>query len=775
MVQGTSPARDPVCGMAVDAAAAPAEAFSGGERYVFCCAGCRDAFLAEPARYLAPSATPPVTQRPFAAATPTLWTCPMHPELRANAPGACPICGMALEPAMPSAADGANPELADMTRRFWASAALALPLFALAMGGHAAQALVSPRLLTWIELVLATPIVLWGGAPFFVRGWRSLASGRLNMFTLIGLGTGIAYGYSLVAALAPGLFPASLRDAQGGVAVYFESAGVIVALVLLGQVLELKARAKSADAIRALLDLAPKTARRIDGSGIERDVPLDQVEPGDRLRVRPGEKVPVDGIVVEGRSAIDESMITGEAMPVEKGPGDAVTGATLNGAGALIVRAERVRAETLLARIVARVAEAQRSRAPIQALADRVSAWFVPGVILLSAATFAGWLAYGPAPALGFALVNAIAVLIVACPCALGLATPMSILVGTGRGASAGVLIRNAEALERLEKIDTLVIDKTGTLTEGKPRLMKLVPAPNVDAEALLRLAASLEQASEHPLAAALVAAARTRGLALAPVADFKSRPGRGVVGTVEGHALALGNETLLAELGLAAQGPDVQFLAAEAEALAREGSSVMRAALDGRFAGLIATADPIRPGAQAALDALRRDGIEIVMATGDGRGTAEAVARRLGIQRVFAGLLPEEKADAVQRLAAEGRRVAMAGDGINDAPALAAAEVGIALGTGADVAIESAAITLVKGDLGAILRARTLSRAVMRNIRANLFLAFAFNALALPIAAGALYPAFGLLLSPMVASAAMSASSVTVIGNALRLRRLKL
>jgi len=761
--------------MAVDAAAAPAEAFSGGERYVFCCAGCRDAFLAEPARYLAPSATPPVTQRPFAAATPTLWTCPMHPELRANAPGACPICGMALEPAMPSAADGANPELADMTRRFWASAALALPLFALAMGGHAAQALVSPRLLTWIELVLATPIVLWGGAPFFVRGWRSLASGRLNMFTLIGLGTGIAYGYSLVAALAPGLFPASLRDAQGGVAVYFESAGVIVALVLLGQVLELKARAKSADAIRALLDLAPKTARRIDGSGIERDVPLDQVEPGDRLRVRPGEKVPVDGIVVEGRSAIDESMITGEAMPVEKGPGDAVTGATLNGAGALIVRAERVRAETLLARIVARVAEAQRSRAPIQALADRVSAWFVPGVILLSAATFAGWLAYGPAPALGFALVNAIAVLIVACPCALGLATPMSILVGTGRGASAGVLIRNAEALERLEKIDTLVIDKTGTLTEGKPRLMKLVPAPNVDAEALLRLAASLEQASEHPLAAALVAAARTRGLALAPVADFKSRPGRGVVGTVEGHALALGNETLLAELGLAAQGPDVQFLAAEAEALAREGSSVMRAALDGRFAGLIATADPIRPGAQAALDALRRDGIEIVMATGDGRGTAEAVARRLGIQRVFAGLLPEEKADAVQRLAAEGRRVAMAGDGINDAPALAAAEVGIALGTGADVAIESAAITLVKGDLGAILRARTLSRAVMRNIRANLFLAFAFNALALPIAAGALYPAFGLLLSPMVASAAMSASSVTVIGNALRLRRLKL
>ena len=761
--------------MAVDAAAAPAEAFSGGERYVFCCAGCRDAFLAEPARYLAPSATPPVTQRPFAAATPTLWTCPMHPELRANAPGACPICGMALEPAMPSAADGANPELADMTRRFWASAALALPLFALAMGGHAAQALVSPRLLTWIELVLATPIVLWGGAPFFVRGWRSLASGRLNMFTLIGLGTGIAYGYSLVAALAPGLFPASLRDAQGGVAVYFESAGVIVALVLLGQVLELKARAKSADAIRALLDLAPKTARRIDGSGIERDVPLDQVEPGDRLRVRPGEKVPVDGIVVEGRSAIDESMITGEAMPVEKGPGDAVTGATLNGAGALIVRAERVRAETLLARIVARVAEAQRSRAPIQALADRVSGWFVPGVILLSAATFAGWLAYGPAPALGFALVNAIAVLIVACPCALGLATPMSILVGTGRGASAGVLIRNAEALERLEKIDTLVIDKTGTLTEGKPRLMKLVPAPNVDAEALLRLAASLEQASEHPLAAALVAAARTRGLALAPVADFKSRPGRGVVGTVEGHALALGNETLLAELGLAAQGPDVQFLAAEAEALAREGSSVMRAALDGRFAGLIATADPIRPGAQAALDALRRDGIEIVMATGDGRGTAEAVARRLGIQRVFAGLLPEEKADAVQRLAAEGRRVAMAGDGINDAPALAAAEVGIALGTGADVAIESAAITLVKGDLGAILRARTLSRAVMRNIRANLFLAFAFNALALPIAAGALYPAFGLLLSPMVASAAMSASSVTVIGNALRLRRLKL
>jgi Cu+-exporting ATPase len=762
MVKAKPLAQDPVCGMSVDPATARFSAVHDGTTYSFCGAACRAKFLAAPERYLAPSA-------PAAVPGASLWTCPMHPEVRRSGPGACPICGMALEPATMAGA-GANPELANMTRRFWVSAVLALPLVAFAMGGDAFHAVLAPKLEIWLELALATPIVLWGGAPFFARAWRSLVTARLNMFTLIGLGTGIAYGYSLVACLWPGLFPASLHDAHGTVAVYFESAGVVTALVLLGQVLELKARAQSSGAIRALLDLAPAFARRVAPAGEERDVPLEQVVRGDVLRVRPGEKVPVDGIVLEGRSTVDESMITGEAMPVEKGPGERVTGATLNGAGGFTLRAERVGSETLLARIVARVAEAQRSRAPIQALVDRVSAWFVPGVIAIAIATFAVWIVFGPAPALGLALVNAISVLIVACPCALGLATPMSILVGTGRGARAGVLIRNAEALERLERVDTLLVDKTGTLTLGKPRLAALMPASGIAEADLLRRAASLEQASEHPLAAALVEAARARGLDLAPVADFQAFPGQGVVGTVEGRRVALGNDALFASLGI-----DATALVAEAEASAREGQTVMRVAFDGSFAGLFTVVDPIREGAKSALEVLARDGIEIVMATGDREATARSVARRLGITRVEAGLTPEGKADVVKRLESQGRRVAMAGDGINDAPALAAADVGIALGTGADVAIESAAITLVKGDLDAILRARRLSRAVMGNIRANLFFAFAFNALALPIAAGVLYPFAGLLLSPMIASAAMSASSVTVIANALRLRNAKL
>jgi len=628
----------------------------------------------------------------------------------------------------------------------------------------------SSRVLVWVQLVLATPVVLWGGAPFFQRGWASLVSGRLNMFTLIALGTGVAYGYSLVAALMPEMFPASFRDQHGEVPLYFEAAAVIVTLVLLGQMLELRARAQTGGAIRALLDLAPKQARIIRDDGSEADTPLNAVQPGQRLRVRPGEKVPVDGVVLEGRSAVDESMLTGEPLPVKKGPGDTVTGATLNTTGSFVMRAERVGSDTVLARIVAMVATAQRSRAPIQRLADVVSGWFVPVVLAVAVLAFIAWSLWGPPPAIGFGLVNAVAVLIIACPCALGLATPMSIMVGTGRGAQAGVLVRNAEALELTEKLDTLVVDKTGTLTEGKPKLTQTIALGGLGEDELLRLAASLERASEHPLAAALVEAAAGRGIALNEASEFAAVPGKGVTGTVDARRVAVGNAALFAALGI-----DAAPLAAEADRLRQDGAGVMLVGVEGKPAGLLAVADPIKPSAPAAIAALHQDGIRIIMLTGDSRATAQAVAHRLGIDEVIAEVLPEQKAAAIAKLQAEGRFVGMAGDGINDAPALARAQVGIAMGTGADVAMESAAVTLVKGDLQGIVRARRLSRAVMRNIRQNLFFAFVFNAAAVPIAAGVLYPWFGILLDPMIASAAMSLSSVTVVGNALRLRTVQL
>ena len=756
--------RDPVCGMSVDPVTARHRAEHAGHDYFFCGARCRERFVADPAQFLRP---PPV-----AAAAPAIggtWTCPMHPEVVRDKPGACPLCGMALEPMDPAAGDGGNPELADMTRRFWVGLALSVPLAALAMGEHLAGWL-PPHTGIWVQLVLATPVVLWGGAPFFVRGWESLINRRLNMFTLIALGTGIAYLYSLAAAVAPGLFPAAFRSPHGEVAPYFEAAAVIVTLVLLGQVLELRARAQTGSAIRALLDLAPTQARRLNADGSEADIALDAVMPGDRLRVRPGDKIPVDGVVVEGHSTVDESMITGEPLPAEKVPGDTVTGATLNTTGSFVMRAERVGGDTLLARIVALVAEAQRSRAPIQRLADAISGWFVPAVIAVAAVAFAAWAAFGPPPSLGLALVNAVAVLLIACPCALGLATPMSIMVGTGRGARAGVLLRNAEALESLERIDTLVIDKTGTLTEGKPRVTQIVAIGDIAEDALLHLAASLERGSEHPLAGAIVAAAAARGLALSRAEGFRAEPGKGVAGTVAGRQVAVGNAALLAGLGI-----DPRDLPGRADALRQQGSAVVLAAVDGRAAGLIAVADPIKDNARAAVAALREDGVRLVMLTGDSRITAAAVGRALAIDEIVAEVLPDQKAATIERLRRDGRRVAMAGDGINDAPALAAAEIGIAMGTGSDIAIESAAVTLVKGDLGGIVRARRLSRATMRNIRQNLFFAFLFNALAVPIAAGALYPAFGLLLNPMIASAAMSLSSVLVIGNALRLRAVRL
>jgi P-type Cu+ transporter len=689
----------------------------------------------------------------------------MHPEIVREGPGSCPICGMALEPMTPAADREPNLELRDMTRRFWIAVALSLPLVAIAMSADAVS-LRSGAALAWVQLMLATPAVLWCGWPFFARGSASLASGRLNMFTLIMLGTGVAYGYSLVATLIPGVFPASFRMADGRVPIYFEPAAVIVTLVLLGQVLELRARARTGDAIRALLDLAPKTARRIGDDGAETDLAIDAIAPADRLRVRPGGKIPVDGIVLDGTSTVDESMVTGEPLPVIKKPGDKVTGGTLNTTGSFVMRAERVGADTLLARIVAMVAAAQRSRAPIQALADTVSGWFVPAVIAAAALTFAVWAIWGPPPAMGFALVNAVAVLIIACPCALGLATPMSIMIGAGRGARAGVLARNAEALERMEEVDTLVVDKTGTLTLGKPHLTGIVALTDIGETALLRLAASLEQASEHPLAAAVVAAALERGLTLAAPADFRSSTGRGVTGIVDGHRVAIGNTALFAELGV-----DAADAAERATALAG-GGSVMLVALDGAAVGLLVVADPVKPGAAEAVAALRAAGLHLVMLTGDNRATAQAVGHQLGIKDIRAEILPDQKALAVRDLQQQGHCVAMAGDGVNDAPALAEADVGIAMGTGADVALETAGLTLVKGDLGGILRARRLSRAVMRNIRQNLFFAFAFNAAAIPIAAGALYPLWGVLLNPMIASAAMSLSSVTVIANALRLRR---
>jgi Cu+-exporting ATPase len=693
----------------------------------------------------------------------------MHPEIVRRAPGACPICGMALEPVTPASADAANPELADMTRRLWIAVALSAPLVVIVTAEHLGRPFLPQDWSRWLQFLLATPVVLWGGAPFFERGWASLVARRLNMFTLIALGTGVAWLYSVVAAAAPGIFPASFRTAEGGVELYFEAASVIVTLVLLGQVLELRARSQTSSAIRALLDLAPKRARLLAEDGSEEDIELARVVPGDRLRVRPGEKVPVDGVVVEGRSSVDESMISGEPVPVEKGPGDKVTGATVNGTGGFVMRAERVGQDTLLAQIVAMVAAAQRSRAPIQSLVDAISAWFIPAVIAVAILAFLAWAVWGPAPAMSYGLVNAVAVLIIACPCALGLATPMSIMVGTGRGARAGVLVKNAEALELMERIDTLVVDKTGTLTEGRPRLVAIEAVPAFREDELLRLVATLERGSEHPLAAAIVQGAEAKGLALGAADGFRSETGKGVVGTVEGRRVAAGNRALLDLLGV-----DAADLPERAEAQRREGRTVMLLAVDGAPAGLVAVADPIKASAVEAIEALRAEGIRVVMLTGDSRTTAEAVARRLGIDRVLAEVLPEQKAAEVKRLQAEGK-VAMAGDGINDAPALAQADVGIAMGTGADVAMESAAVTLLKGDLYGILRARRLSRATMRNIRENLFFAFVFNALAVPIAAGVLYPVSGLLLNPMIASAAMSLSSVLVIGNALRLRAVHL
>ncbi|WP_374200752.1 heavy metal translocating P-type ATPase [Inquilinus sp. Marseille-Q2685] len=772
--------KDPVCGMMVDPTATPHRHEIDGTTYHFCSAGCRAEFASDPQRYIHPSAAAPIAGDAAPSAPPvslegSVWTCPMHPEIRQAGPGSCPICGMALEPLAPSVEEGPNPELRDMTLRFWVSVALTLPIVVLATGEELfGWAPLPAPASTLAQLALATPVVLWGGWPFFQRGWASVINRSLNMFSLIALGVGVAYAYSAVGALFPGLLPASFRSPmRGQVPVYFEAAAVIVTLVLLGQVIELRARSATGRAIRALLGLAPKTARIVHDDGREEDVPLDQIHAGAVLRVRPGEKVPVDGVVIEGRSSVDESMISGEPVPVEKTAGDKVTGATVNGTGGFLMRAERVGQDTMLAQIVRMVAEAQRSRAPIQKLADLVSAWFVPAVVAIAILAFAVWSMFGPEPAMTFALLNAVAVLIIACPCALGLATPMSIMVGTGRGAQAGVLVRNAEALELTEKIDTLVVDKTGTLTEGKPRLVSVVVAPDggVPEDELLRLGASIERGSEHPLAAAIVKGAEELDLSIAAASDFRSATGKGVTGMVDGRTVALGNLGLLDDLGIDPDGLDER-----AQALRADGQGVMYVAVDGRAAGLLVVADPVKDSAAAAIQALRADGIRVVMLTGDNRTTAEAVARRVGgIDEVVADVLPDQKQAVVARLRQSGRRVAMAGDGINDAPALAAADVGIAMGTGTDVAMESAAVTLIKGDLNGIVRARRLSRAVMRNIRQNLFFAFVFNALAVPIAAGVLYPIWGLLLSPMIAGAAMALSSVTVIGNSLRLRASKL
>lgn len=800
--------RDPVCGMDVDPEHAAGVVEHDGRIYYFCSPSCIEKFKAEPKRYLQPvkaaaqSAAaaqenveytcpmhPEVRQsgpgscpkcgmalepaNVLVAATRTEYTCPMHPEIVRPEPGSCPICGMALEPREVTG-DEVNPELVDMTRRFRFSAVLTAPLLLFMVAdflpGRPLHAWMAGNVLIWVQFLLATPVVLWGGWPFFERGWQSVKHRSLNMFTLIAIGTGAAYGYSAIATFLPHIFPASFRTETGEIAVYFEAAAVIVALVLLGQVLELRARSQTSSAIKALLGLAPKTARVLGDEGREEDVPLDRVAIGDRLRVRPGEKVPVDGVVLEGSSSVDESMITGEAIPVEKRKADKVTGSTVNGTGSFVMRAERVGADTLLSQIVRMVSEAQRTRAPIQRLADSVSGWFVPVVIVVAALTFAIWALWGPEPRMAYALLNAVAVLIIACPCALGLATPMSIMVGTGKGAQNGVLIRNAEALEVLEKVNTLIVDKTGTLTEGKPRLTAVVPAQNTDSTELLRLIASLEQGSEHPLAAAIVSGAREQGLSLSAPEGFQSVTGKGVQGTVEGRTVAVGSARLLGELAV-----DVVPLVTRADELRREGHIVVFAAIDGRPAGLLGVADPVKSSTPEAINLLHESGLRIVMLTGDNRTTAEAVARKLRIDEVEAEVLPQQKADAVKRLQGQGRKVAMAGDGVNDAPALAQADVGIAMGTGTDVAMESAAVTLVKGDLRGIARARRLSRATMRNIRQNLFLAFIYNVLSIPIAAGVLYPVFGLLLSPVIASAAMTFSSVSVIMNALRLRRVQL
>jgi P-type Cu+ transporter len=763
-------ARDPVCGMTVGTDAGARSAVHDGRTYYFCGEGCRTRFTADPKRYVTPAAPPPA-ERTRDTRT---YTCPMHPEVRQVGPGSCPICGMALEPLELSATEDADPELRDMTRRLVVSSVPTLVLFVIGMSdmlpGRPLSHALPQGVRAWLELLLATPVVLWGGAPFFARGLASVRSGNLNMFTLIALGSGAAYLASAVATLAPGLFPPAFRGHGGEVPLYFEAAAVITTLVLAGQVLELRARRATGTALRALLGLAPKTARRIEAGGREVDVPLDEVRVGEQLRVRPGEKVPVDGAVVTGESHVDESMVTGESMPVAKRAGERVIGGTVNAGGTFVMRAERVGSETLLAQIVRLVSEAQRSRAPIQRLADRVSAWFVPAVIVVAAAAFVGWSLLGPEPRLAHALVNAVAVLIIACPCALGLATPMSIMVAVGQGAASGVLVRDAAALERLESVDTLVVDKTGTLTLGKPRLTTLRTRAELSEPDMLRLAASVERGSEHPLAAAIVAGAAERGIELAPVEDFRSVTGKGVVGRVQGRTVAVGNRPQLAALGIPAD--DV---ATEAESLRADGQTVVLVAVDGRVAGILGIADPVKESTPEALAALHATGVRVIMATGDGRTTAEAVARRLGLTEVVAELLPEDKATLVRRLRAEGRVVAVAGDGINDAPALAAADVGLAMGTGTDVAIESAGITLVQGDLRGIVRARRLSRATMRNIRQNLVFAFGYNALGVPVAAGVLYPWTGVLLDPMIASAAMSLSSVSVIANALRLRRVAL
>ena len=755
---------DPVCGMKVNPATAKHRFNYNGEEYLFCSGRCRERFEAEPDKYLKPREAEP----PMPAGT--IYTCPMHPEVRQVGPGSCPICGMALEPEEISLDDGPDPELIDMTRRFWIALALTLPVFALEMGSHLGLMHLGPQAWSnWISFVLATPVVLWAGAPFFVRGWQSVVTRNLNMFTLIAMGVGVAYLYSVVATLAPQLFPPAFRDMHGAVAVYFEAAAVITVLVLLGQVLELRARAQTSGAIRALLGLAPKAARRVTDHGDE-DIDIDAIKVGDRLRVRPGEKVPVDGVVIEGNAVIDESMVTGESMPVAKAEGDSVIGGTVNRSGGLAMRAEKVGRDTMLSRIVDMVAKAQRSRAPIQRLADRVAGWFVPAVIAAAVLAFIAWTVFGPEPRLTFALVAAVTVLIIACPCALGLATPMSIMVGVGRGAHSGILIRDAQALERMEAIDTLVIDKTGTLTEGKPKVVRIIAAEGVDENDLLRRAASVEQGSEHPLAQAIIASARERKLASAVVSNFASPSGKGAIGTVEGRQVALGNAVLMGELKIATSALDQA-----AEAARRDGATAIYVAVDGRVAGVIAIADPVKASAANALKALRTEGLRIVMLTGDNETTARAVAKTLGIDEVEAGVLPERKSEVVQRLRGEGRTVAMAGDGVNDAPALAAADVGIAMGGGTDVAIESAGITLLTGDLTGLVRARRLSVATMRNIRQNLAFAFVYNAAGVPIAAGVLYPLFGILLSPMVGAAAMALSSVSVIGNALRLSRVKL
>ncbi len=758
---------DPVCGMSVNRETAKHRLAYKGQEYFFCSARCRERFEAEPEKYLKPKQE---RQPEPAAPAGTIYTCPMHPEVRQVGPGSCPICGMALEPEQVSLDQGPDPELIDMTRRFWIALVLTLPVFVIEMGSHIGLGhLVPPVWSNWISFVLATPVVLWAGAPFFVRGWRSLLTRNLNMFTLIAMGTGVAWLYSVVGTLAPQVFPPAFRDMHGMVAVYFEAAAVITVLVLLGQVLELRARERTSGAIKALLGLAPKTARRITDSGDE-DVAIDAIAVGDRLRVRPGEKIPVDGIVTEGRSAVDESMVTGESMPVSKAEGARVIGGTVNQSGGLVLRADKVGRDTMLARIVDMVARAQRSRAPIQRLADRVAGWFVPAVIAAAVAAFAAWMTFGPEPRFTFGLVAAVTVLIIACPCALGLATPMSIMVGVGRGAHSGILIRDAEALERFERIDTIVIDKTGTLTEGKPRVVSIVAADGFEENELLLLSASVERGSEHPLAQAILNAARERGMKLGDAIDFASPSGKGATGTVDGRKIALGNAMLMGELNISTKDVD-----AAAEAARQDGATAIYVAIDGRAAGIIAIADPIKPSAQAALQKLREDGLRVVMLTGDNLTTARAVAAKLGIDEIEAGVLPERKSEVVQRLRSEGRLVAMVGDGVNDAPALAAADIGVAMGSGTDVAIESAGITLLTGDLTGLVRARRLSVATMRNIRQNLTFAFLYNSAGVPIAAGVLYPVFGILLSPMIGAAAMALSSVSVIANALRLARTKL